>query len=45
MVRATNADGDVQPPAAPWNAKGYGNNAMPRVRFVVALLSSEALLP
>lgn len=36
VVRATNADGEVQPAVAPWNAKGYGNNARPRVHFVVS---------
>lgn len=39
MARATNADGDVQPAAPPWNAKGYGNNAIPQVEFVVSLLT------
>ncbi|MDF2627072.1 MAG: sulfite oxidase-like oxidoreductase [Symbiobacteriaceae bacterium] len=39
MVRATNADGEVQPATAPWNAKGYGNNAIPRVQFLVALMA------
>lgn len=42
LVRATNTGGDVQPAEAPWNAKGYGNNAVPRVRFVVSLLGHRS---
>jgi DMSO/TMAO reductase YedYZ molybdopterin-dependent catalytic subunit len=30
--RATDATGEVQPDAAPWNALGYGNNSVQRLR-------------
>lgn len=34
-VRATDADGNVQPTAAPWNLHGMGNNEVQRVEVVV----------
>lgn len=41
LARATDAAGVTQPREAAWNAKGYGNNQMPAVEFVVGLLSSR----
>jgi sulfane dehydrogenase subunit SoxC len=34
--RATDAAGNAQPVDAPWNLKGYANNAVERIRVVVA---------
>jgi len=34
--RATDAAGNVQPLEAPWNLKGYANNAVERVPVLVA---------
>jgi len=36
LSRATDAAQNVQPDSAPWNALGYGNNSVQRVRIVVA---------
>jgi hypothetical protein len=35
LSRATDARGDTQPDAAPWNAHGYGCNPVARVDVVV----------
>lgn len=35
LARATDADGDTQPPRAPWNAQGYGCNPVASVEVVV----------
>jgi hypothetical protein len=34
--RATDAAGNTQPLEVPWNLKGYANNAVERIRVVVA---------
>lgn len=36
LARATDRRGNTQPWAAPWNAFGYGNNAISSVEFTVA---------
>jgi hypothetical protein len=35
-ARATDASGDAQPEAPPWNRWGYGNNGVEAVAFTVA---------
>jgi hypothetical protein len=34
-VRASDADGNVQPMEQEWNFGGYGNNGVQRVRVIV----------
>jgi hypothetical protein len=36
LSRATDGAQNVQPDSAPWNALGYGNNSVQRVRILVA---------
>lgn len=35
QVRAHDSNGNVQPKAAPWNAKGYGNNSIHQIAVTV----------
>lgn len=35
QARAQDSNGNVQPKAAPWNAKGYGNNSIHQIAITV----------
>jgi DMSO/TMAO reductase YedYZ molybdopterin-dependent catalytic subunit len=41
LVRATDQSGNTQPTAAPWNARGYGNNVLHGIRFTVTSRPSQ----